>query len=169
VTPLGPPDIHWVLAAEGWLGLGDVAEAKAELLRVSEAHRQHPAVLDTLWSVHAAERDWASAFVVASQLVEVHPGLVAGWIHRAYAARRMPGGGLAAALEALRPAAARFPSEAMIPYNLACYLAQSGAEEEAWGWYCQAAVLGKTGKVRELALQDEDLKPLWARIRGMGK
>jgi len=165
MKPILPPDLFFVRAAEGWLGLGDATEALAELASVSPENRDHPMVLDAEWEACAALRDWDSAHRCGEALVRLYPGLVAGWIHRSYATRRMQGGGLAAALEALRPAADLFPTESMVSFNLACYLAQMGAEEEAWGWYLEAVRRGDADSVREAGLRDEDLRPIWPRIR----
>ena len=80
----------------------------------------------------------------------------------------MPGGGLERALGALRPAAERFPDQPMVPFNLACYLAQIGSLEEAWEWYQEAIRRGPAAQVRAQALDDDDLRPLWPRIHAGG-
>lgn len=165
MRPIGPPDLFAVRAAEGWLALGDVGEARAELERVSGENTDHPQVLDVRWQVAAMAGDWRGAHRLAVRMVALHPELVAGWIHRSYAARRMDGGGLEAALGELLPAAERFPEEPMVAFNLACYLAQSGAADEAWRWFVEACRRGDADAVRKAALADEDLRPLWSRIR----
>ncbi len=48
----------------------------------------------------------------------------AGWLHRAYALRRVANGGLPQAWDALLPAAEKFPGEPVIAYNLSCYACQ---------------------------------------------
>ena len=166
MTPIYPPDLFALRAAEGWIELGNPAEALLELSVVTAANEDHPAILETGWSACAASGDWEVAFPWAEKLVRLYPELAAGWMHRAYATRRMRGGGLAAALAALRPAAELFPTEPMVAFNLACYLAQSGEEEEAWQWYREAVRRGDEESVRAAALVDDDLRPLWPRIRG---
>ena len=52
---LEPPDTHYFMAAVGWMELGNLAEAKAELARVSVAQQEHPDVLELRWSLAAQE------------------------------------------------------------------------------------------------------------------
>ena len=88
-------------AAEGWVELTNPAEALLELEAIAPEERSHPAVLEMFWHVYVAWRKWQPAFEVANQLIESHPEGPSGWINRAYAVRRMKGGGLIAAFDAL--------------------------------------------------------------------
>ena len=45
MVPLQPPDSFHVLAASGWLDLGNAAEAKHELQKVAPESQKHPDVL----------------------------------------------------------------------------------------------------------------------------
>src|ERR1044071_1691853 len=101
---LGPPDTHFLSAAVGWCELGSVAEAKAELERIAPGLRQHPDVLEARWLVHAQEKNWEEGLVAAEKLVEVARQRSAGWVHMAYALRRVQRGGLQAAWDVLPPA-----------------------------------------------------------------
>ena len=69
----------------------------------------------------------------------------------------------------LAPAAQKFPKDGLIRYNLACYTAQLGELETAWHWFEEAVQRQPTqegaASFRDMALNDEDLKPLWPRIR----
>lgn len=163
------PEAHSLRAAVGWLELGCPADALAELDQIPAPWRTHPEVLDTEWQIHASRADWSSAHTVASTLVTLHPGYLSGWIHRAYAARRKPGGSLSKAFAELAPAAQKFPKDGLIRYNLACYTAQLGELETAWHWFEEAVQRQPTqegaASFRDMALNDEDLKPLWPRIR----
>jgi hypothetical protein len=164
LEPIPLPSRHQVDAALGWLMLGDPAEAVSELSRVPVEIRNRLDVLELHWEALAAQKDWDSAFRVASDQVVRFPNQVSGWIHRAYAARRRTGGGIPQAADFLLPAVTRFDSEPMIRYNLACYSAQLGQQEEAWNWFCKALAVGNGIRLREMALADEDLKPIWPRI-----
>ena len=164
MTPLPPPHHHTLNAAHGWLGLDVPAEAQAELDRLPPELRRHPAVLETQFAIHAEAKAWAAAFTVAEAAVQLHPDEPGAWIHRAYAARRRPGGGLEEAFTLLLPAAEKFPAEVTVPYNLACYRAQQGQLDEAWRWYRAARELAEPARLRKLALRDDDLRPLWAQI-----
>jgi uncharacterized protein HemY len=159
------PDNLGLEAAKGWLMLGDAAAAQNELDRMAPASRLVPEALEVECEVHSARGAWRAAFVAAARLVELAPQREGGWIHRAYAARRMPGGGLETARTALLPAAVKFPRQLLIPYNLACYAAQLGRLEEAWAWLEQAMTAGRREEVRAMALRDEDLEPLWPRLQ----
>lgn len=168
LPPLEPPDLHLVRAAEGWLELHLPHEAEVELAQLSPEMREHPAVLEIRWHLHAAGAEWQLACVAADRLIAVAPQLVAGWIHRAYATRRMTGGGLTAAWEALLPAAEHFPDESLVPYNLACYACQLSRLEVARHWLQRALSIAGQNNHRamllQMALADADLAPLHAEI-----
>jgi len=164
VTELEPPDSHRVRAAEGWVELGLPDEAEVELAGLSPDARDHPQALHALWTIHAHRKEWRLAHTVAESLVQAAPDDVAGWVHRAFAARRMAGGGLQTAWDALRPAAEQFPDETIVPYNLACYACQMGNPDAARHWLGRARVIaGKHGgreSLKQMALADPDLAPL---------
>lgn len=164
MQPLPYPDDRRLEAVQGWLMLGDVASARAELEEMSAVSRGRPEVLELEWSLHSTALQWQAAFDVAQRLIEVAPDRPFGWIHRAYALRRMPGGGLAQAWAALRPAHDRFPRQFLIPYNLACYAAQMGKTDEAWDWLQCAIDIGGRSLIKRMALADTDLELLWPRL-----
>jgi hypothetical protein len=153
----------------GWLLLDNPCEALLELNRIQTPHQKHPDVLELHWTIRARQADWISCLKTGQTLVDVAPERVSGWIHRAYALRRVEGGGLQRAFEALLPAADRFPDETIIPYNIACYACQNRDLPAARDWLTRAleiaARLGEKPRWIELALQDPDLQPLWPEIR----
>ena len=53
MKPLEPPDSHHLSAAIGWLGLGNVAEAGAELEKIAPQFQSHPDVLVVQFDIHA--------------------------------------------------------------------------------------------------------------------
>ena len=145
--------------------LGRADCAREELGRIAPTLRETPPVLAAMWEVCAAEGAWDAAYRAAQRLVEERSEEPVHWVHRAYALRRMPGGGLERAREALLPAWGKFPREPLIPYNLACYAAVQGRLDEAWQWLQHARRIAGDGFVRRLALEDEDLAPLRDRVR----
>ena len=166
MKPLPHPDNLHLDAAAGWLMLGDSVSAWQELDRMTAESRLSPAALELAWASYVSQADWQGAYQVGETLVQVAPALPTGWIHRAYAARRMPGGGLTRAWELLAPAAERFPKESMIPFNLACYAAQMKQPVAAWNWLLLAArAEGDVKAVRRRALADPDLETIWPRIK----
>jgi tetratricopeptide (TPR) repeat protein len=159
VNPLDHGDRRHVEAAEGWLMLGNCSEAEAELARVGSEGRGHPDVLRVQYQLLATVEKWDDAYLAAASLVSLLPDEPDVWIWRAYAARRMAGGGLERALEALRPAVEKFANEPILPFNIACYCCQLGQLAEARNWLERAIRIGGS-HIRELAAQDPDLQPL---------
>ena len=162
---LEPPDTFSLSAALGWLELGNASEALAELDGVSPENQSHPAVLEVRWAVYAEMKRWDLALESANELIRVLPGKVGGWLHRAYALRRAHGGGLAQAWDALLPAAEKFPKQSLVAFNLACYACQMHQLDDARHWLKRAAEISSEAGVREMALADSDLEPLWPEIR----
>jgi Flp pilus assembly protein TadD len=97
------------------------------------------------------------AAAVANQLVKVEPQNEAWWINLAYSVRRSEGIEEAEAI--LLRAQTIHPKVAMIAFNLACYASVTGRMEEAKERLRHAVELDKD--IRGLALDDEDLRPLW--------
>jgi Flp pilus assembly protein TadD len=157
-------DIRRVNAALGWLGLNSLADARAELDAIPPAQQLHPAVLEARWLLCAHEKAWRDALVVADSELAAAPDDAAGWLHRAYALRRVDGGGLAQARDALLPAAEKFPDEPVIAYNLSCYACQLQELDAARAWLKRAAAAGGREIIKKMALEDDDLKPLWPEI-----
>ena len=153
------------MAAVGWLELGNPAEAKAELAQISKARQEHPDVLEVHWLISAEERNWQEGLQVAQSLLRRAPDRLSGWLHRAYALRRVPEGGLRKAWEALLPAASKFPKEPTIPFNLSCYACQMLRLDDARDWLNRAVAVAGKKKIKEMALNDTDLQPLWDEIR----
>jgi Flp pilus assembly protein TadD len=162
---LTPPDSHSFSAAVGWIELGNSREAIAELDRISSPHQRDPEVLDLRWMALARADDWSQALELAHVELATHPDNPAGWLHQAYALRRVNGGGLEAAWSALLPASARFPNEPIIPYNLACYACQRRQLDEAREWLRRAVKIGGRDPITRMALNDPDLEPLWEELR----
>ena len=162
---LEPPDTHYLSAAIGWLELGSPADARAELARISPAQQDHPDALEVRWMVAAEQKRWEEGLQIAEVLVQRAPKRSSGWLHRAYALRRVPGGGLQKAWEALLPAFDKFPKELLIPFNLSCYACQMGQLDTARDWLKRAVGAGDMETIQAMALKDSDLEPLWDEIR----
>lgn len=165
MTDLDFASAHQLNAVLGWLELGNLQEARIELNGLGADVQSRPDLLEVRWILDARQEDWREALKTAEKLVEVAPGNSAGWLHRAYAARRVPEGGLETAAMLLKPAFDKFPQEPTIPYNLACYACQLGDLEEARSWLREAVTRGSVKKIRAMGLSDSDLEPLWPEIR----
>lgn len=162
---LEPPASHYVSAALGWLELGNLAEARAELDQLHADLQEHPDVLEVRWLLCAEEARWEEGLRVARALLASAPERAAGWLHLAYALRRVPEGGIKKAWEALLPAFDKFPKEALISYNLSCYACQMQQLEAARVWLKRALVIGGKERYKRMALEDKDLEPLWQEIK----
>ncbi len=164
VSPLKPPDRHYWEAASGWLDLGNPREAAAELDHISPALREHPAVLEMRWRVHAGEKRWDDALQVAQRLARLVPEDPGGWIDQSYALHELRR--TREAWDLLLPIATKFPKVGIIPYNLACYACQMGDRAAARQWLAKAVEVRGKEEIRRMALKDKDLEPLWPDIRG---
>lgn len=164
---LPAPDSHFLVAASGWLELGCAIEALEELEGISKENRDHPDTQEMRWLIHAKLEDWPAALSVATDLTQSAPNRASGWLHRAYALRRVPEGGLNHAWDALLPAFEKFPKESFISYNLACYACRMGNLTESCKWFQIALRTGKQKALKRMALDDDDLRELWNDIRKM--
>ena len=152
-------DQHHLRTAEGWLGLGDWQSANDELEEITPQLRAHPGVLQVRWQVYAAARHWALAVEVAGALTRLLPGEAEGWVHRSYALHELKR--TTEARDALLPVLDRFPDDATMRYNLACYECQLGNLPAARDWLERAFALDGGSQLKRQSLDDPDLEPLW--------
>ena len=68
------------------------------------------------------------------------------------------------AFELLESVRGKHPKNEAIPYNLSCYACQFGDLTLAMDCYQEAAQVGDREKIREVALQDPDMEPIWDQI-----
>jgi predicted Zn-dependent protease len=104
-------------AAEGWLGLGNWQEAKAELDCISPPMRERPVILCLRWNIHAAAKQWQLAADVARKLSQLVPELSLGWLKLAHALHALKR--TKEARDILLPVVDRFPGQFYIRYKLA--------------------------------------------------
>ncbi len=164
MKPLEPGDSFLVQAAQGWLELGNWAEARAELEKVDPELRTHPEVLKVRWEICAVTRKWDEALEIAAALVHSTPEDPVGWVHRSYALHELKRTG--EARDNLLRVVDQFPTSATIRYNLACYECQLGRLDQARRWLKRAFQLGEPQQMKRAALEDPDLKPLWQELKG---
>jgi predicted Zn-dependent protease len=157
MKPLKPANIHRLRAAEGWLELGNADDARGELAEVSSDQKEHPDVLEMSWSLSAREADWKACVKTAERLVQQAPERAGGWIHRSFALHELEQ--TEAAFNLLIPVREIFSDQWIIPYNLACYLAQLGRIDDA-ARELYAALEIDSQAVRSAAVNDPDLEPL---------
>ena len=138
-------------------------DAALALEEIEPEDKTRTEVLGARVVLYIAAKKWDMAAAVASHLVKVEPENEAWWINLAYSVRRSEGIEKAEAI--LLRAQAIHPKVAMIAFNLACYASVTGRMEDAKERLRHAIELDKD--IRGLALDDEDLKPLWDWIAGL--
>lgn len=155
--PLPPPASHYLLAAQGWLELGDSESAGSELAAIGVEHHGHPDFIEVSWHLEARHRNWERCIEMAEQLIQAAPERVDGWIHLSFALHELHR--TTDAFEKLLTVVDRFPNVWTIPYNLACYCAQMGRLDEAREWYEKAAAQDRAA-VESASESDNDLDPI---------
>ena len=163
--PLSRPDQLHLDAASGWIGLGDLASARDELVQISTAAKNHPAMILVQGEYHFAAKEWEELGPLAERMLGQFPELDFLWINRSYALHELKR--TQEALDALLPAAEKFPKHWLIRYNLACYCAQLGRLPDSLEWLKKAVALAEKSQIKTMALADPDLKPLRDEILGL--
>jgi Flp pilus assembly protein TadD len=144
--------------AQGYLELGLVAEAAAELARI---HPPHTAALDFIvvkMAVLQEQKAWPELAAVAAEVVRRVPDEAGGWVTWAYATRRADT--LAAAERILLDAEKQHPDDATIQFNLGCYACVRGDLKAARRRVQRAIALDP--KFEQAAAADSDLEALRA-------
>lgn len=148
---------HNLRSSLGFLELGDPDGAWDELEAIPAELRSHPAVLRMRVHIYREKKMWMEMAEITRYLIRIEPNEPAHWIDRAWAERRHLG--ISVAENTLLRALEKFPNEAIIHYNLACYAAQQERLDKARNLLSQAIELDSTYK--KLALEDNDLTALW--------
>ena len=147
----------WRLShAQGYLGLGMVAEAAAELDQIPSPERDALPAVALRVAVLQERCEWPALRALAAEFVRLAPNEAGAWVTWAYATRRAES--LAAAEAILLEAERLHPKEPTIKFNLGCYACLRGALAEARRRVDQAIALDKT--FAELATNDPDLEGL---------
>ena len=150
--------IRRISFAQGYLALGMVAEAAAELEKLPPSHAELPEAQVVRLAVLHEQQRWSEVRDLSRLMVERTPEEPALWVSWAYAVRRADS--LEAAERVLRDAQERHPSEPTIQFNLGCYACQRGDLAAARAHVERAIALDR--KFAQLAATDPDLAPLRA-------
>ncbi|MBV9391837.1 MAG: hypothetical protein JOY96_08100 [Verrucomicrobia bacterium] len=145
-----------LLAASGYSDLGLFQEAVEELESLPAGLEGEEPILVAWLQLYQGWEKWAEASSVARKLIEIRPENSNWPVALAYATRRIQG--MLAAREILLDAMSKFPTCAVIHFNLACYAAQRGLMEEANVRLKNAIDLDP--QFDALAKTDPDLEPL---------
>jgi len=152
-------------AAEGWLGLGNSREANEELEQISASFKAHPEVLELRYKIYSDTKRWDLAVEVGRTVRDLLPNEPWGHFYTAYALHEL--NHTQEAYDTLRSVVDKFPEEQIMRYNLACYCCRLGRTPEAREWLLTAMKMPGKKDIRELALDDKDLEPLWSEIKEM--
>jgi tetratricopeptide (TPR) repeat protein len=144
--------------AQGYLGLGMLAEAAAELDRIPPIESLSIEVLAIRLAILQEQKNWPALSALAGDVVRRAPGEAAAWVTWAYATRRADS--LEAAEKILLEAEQHHPSEPTIQFNLGCYACLRGDLAAARQRVERAVVLDK--KFALAAATDPDLASLRA-------
>jgi predicted Zn-dependent protease len=144
--------------AQGYLELGMIAEAAAELEAIPASSDEGLDILGLRVAVLQEQKNWPALQQAAAEFVRRRPEEASGWVTWAYAMRRAES--LDAAEQILRAGERLHPHEATIQFNLGCYACQRGDLAEARNRVDRAIVLDEN--FRALAATDSDLAPLRA-------
>jgi tetratricopeptide (TPR) repeat protein len=156
-VPLEPPDQQYWRAAVGYVELGMFQDANDQLEKIDPFNRSAPEVLAVRIEIYHGLQKWELMAEIAKRLADFQPDDLHWTISVAYATRRA--NSIEAAKQILLNAESRFPNEAIIKYNLACYFCQMGDIENAKNYLRKAFEIDLNW--RKAALDDEDLRPLW--------
>lgn len=143
--------------AQGWLLLDNHAAAGRALRLIPPAFRRHPEVEPFRAQLHLSAGQWRQAEPLLRRLRQKNPDDPQYWVSLAFAVRRAKS--IGAAEQILLEARQRFPEEAVICFNLACYAAQLGRLGEVQPLLREAIRLDPHYKAP--AKTDPDLAPYW--------
>jgi predicted Zn-dependent protease len=156
-------EMRHLLAAQGWLELGNWREANDTLEQIMPTLRAHPEVLELRCRIYAAAGKWQNCIVVADTLTDQLPNRPTGWLLLAASEHGL--GATADAYETLCAVSEQFAELPDVTYALARYAAVLGEWQECEDWLSRALdVGGKEWKVK--ALDDPALKGFWEQIGG---
>lgn len=147
--------LEW--AAE-YLNTGNPQAATSKLEKISPNFRNHPDVLEMQYKVYLREKRWRAALDTARKYSQVAPDKVNGWLAQAACLHEMEM--TEPALDTLIPLVTMFPSEHLVPFDIARYAARLGRLEEAHQWLNRAFTIGGKSKVLKKVLTEPDLEPL---------
>jgi tetratricopeptide (TPR) repeat protein len=151
------PERQHCQAAAGYVELGMFLEANTELDKIDPFNRAAPEVLAVRLAIYRGLGKWELMQEIAQRLADFHPDDIQWTISLAYAIRRADS--IQAARDVLLNAERKFPKEAAIKYNLACYFCQTGDIQNAKNYLKEAFEIDLNWRMA--ALEDEDLKLLW--------
>lgn len=144
-----------LLAAQGYLELGMVGEALAELASIEDpaAFSHDPDLLELRLQILMQGRRWTEALEAAETLLRASPGTVSAYIHGAFALHEL--GRTAEARDLLLKGPPILRNDPTFHYNIGCYEAVLGNREAALHSLRESFAIDAT--YRDFAKKDPDL------------
>lgn len=147
--------IH-LLAAQGYLELGMVEEALAELSLIDSSCLDDPDLVELRLHIFMQGRRWDEALRAAEELLRISREALPGYIHGAFALHEL--GRTAEARDLLLKGPSILRNDPTFHYNIGCYEAVLGNREAALLSLKQSFALDDT--FRDFARRDPDLVQL---------
>ena len=145
-----------LLAAQGYLELGMVEEALAELSSFSGPFAQDPDIVELRLHIQMQGERWNDALTSAEELLRITPDAVPAFIHGAFALHEM--GRTSEARDLLLKGPPVLKNDPTFHYNIGCYEAVLGNKEAALQSLQLSFAIDET--YRDFAKGDPDLKLL---------
>lgn len=151
-----------LIAAQGYLELGMVEEALAELSSFSGPFAGDPDIVELRLHILMQGERWTDAFTSAEELLRLTPDAVPAFIHGAFALHEM--GRTSEARDLLLKGPPVLKNDPTFHYNIGCYEAVLGNKEAALQSLKLSFALDDT--YRDFAKGDPDLKMLREELEG---
>ncbi len=145
-----------LLAAQGYLELGMVDEALAELSFLQELKIHDPEIVELRLHILMQGQRWHAALATAEELLRVTPNAVPAYIHGAFALHEL--GRTREARDLLLKGPPDLRNDPTFHYNIGCYEAVLGNRNSAMQSLRKSFALDET--YRDFAIQDPDLESI---------
>jgi len=166
MTALPETEQRHLVAADGWLDLGNFNEATDELDQIPPTLRAHPEVLELRCEIYLRAKRWDEALTISETLVRESPNRLAGWLDRSEALYRL--NRIEEATQKLFPAlGTELYKHWQVKYALAQYASQQSQFRAAFAFLEGAFDMAESPDLKMKALDDPMLAPLWEKIGGL--
>lgn len=149
-----------IAAAQGYLELGLIEEARRELKPLTDLLARRADVIELHLLCLMAEQRWQEALTFAENLIRAEPHEPGGYIHAAYCLHEL--GSTSIALELLIKGPKSLRTKSVFYYNVGCYNARLGQINDALKFLQRSFEMD--GSLRHAARKDPDLAHLHSQL-----
>ena len=149
-----------LLAAQGYLELGMVEEALAELVAVQSPMISDPDLIEMRLHILMQGGRWSDALASAEELLRLNSSALSAYIHGAFALHEL--GRTTEARDLLLRGPQVLRKDPTFHYNIGCYEAVLGNNDSAMRSLKKSFALDET--YRDFAKQDPDLEAIRAEL-----